>query len=89
MPDLGTGLAGAGNDGGDLLRRFAERIVRKVGISLRRPRLRVTEQLADDWQPEPAACADRRKRVAQVINARVLAEAGFLPDKMPNVPERL
>ena len=77
LPDLGTGLAGSGNDGGDLLGGFAERIVGKVGVSLRRPRLRMAEQLADDGQAEAAAGADRCERVAQVINARVLRRGRF------------
>ena len=35
-----------------------------------------------------AAGADGRERVAQIVEARVLAEPGALPDEVPDMPER-
>ena len=59
-----------------------------MSISLCRSRLCVTKQPADDRQAQAAAGADGRERMAQIINAGVFAEAGALPNEVPDVPER-
>ena len=77
-----------GDDGCNLRRRLAERIVGKVRVALRGPALRVAEQPTDDRKAQAAACSDGRERVPQIVNAGILAEAGALPNEVPDVPER-
>ena len=84
----GSRIPCPGDDGRDLLRRLAERIVGKVCIALSCSRLRMTEQAADDRKAQAAARADARECVPQVVQARVLAEPGALPDEVPDVPKR-
>src|SRR5713101_3972920 len=91
--DLGAGLARPGDHRADLLGSLAQRIIGDMSVALRRPRLRVAEQPADDGQVQAAAGPYRRKRVPEVVNARlppvlVPAELGALPDEMPDVPKR-
>src|SRR6516165_5649750 len=51
-------------------------------VPLRRPRLRMPEQAADDRQAEPAARAHGREGVAKVIDADT-AQTGVLADRIP------
>ena len=84
----GGRLIGASNHGTNLLRRLAQRIVGEMRVSLRRARLRVAKQAADDWKAQPPSCPDAREAVPQIVEARVVAEPGALAHEVPDVPKR-
>ena len=69
-----------------MIGRAAERVGVEMRIALRRARARVTEQLADDRQPEAGAGTEARMRVPQIVNAQP-SESGPLSDRAPGPVE--
>ena len=58
------------NPAGDDLRSSAERVCIEVGVALRGAGVGVSQELADDRQPEPATRAIGREGVAEIMKPK-------------------
>src|SRR5262249_23531474 len=68
--------------GGNLIGSLAYRIVGEMRVPLRRARLRVAQEAADDRQAEPTPCPHGGKGVPEVIDADA-AQPRVLADRTP------
>jgi hypothetical protein len=82
--DLGARLAGhcRRDRRADRLDGLPHRIIGKVRVTLRRRGLGMPKNLADDWQTEAAARADRREAMTKIMDAQPVEPGGF-PDNRP------
>jgi len=73
-----TAFPCASDDPSNAFGRFPHRIISEMRVSLRCPRLSVSEEPADDRQAEATTCADRCEAMAKIVEPRIGEPGGQL-----------